>query len=245
MPTRYRNSPIVEAVCEFKFKQDASWDATIPGLLYERIRDTFPEKEQRQTQDVRFVQGPEGVSPEVRPVEYVMFRDTDKKRIIQVAPHVLLVNRLYPYTIWEDFIEAIATALNNLLAVYNEKGVEGLTLRYLNRIAIPDSNVTLEKYLNFYPYLGENLPQTTTAFVVGCVFPFAEERDACKLQLSSAITQDNEKSAFLIELSYSLVKSDQFSISDAIPWIINAHKQIEHIFEGCITDELRQLFNGE
>ena len=245
MSIHYKNPPIVEALCEFQFMEDAPWDATIPGLFYERIREIYPEKKQLQKQNVKFVEGPEGIVPETHPLEFILFRDVAKTRLIQVAPHILRVHRLRPYSVWDEFKGSIDTALTNLLEVFEEKGIEKLTLQYLNRITVPAQDVKLEKYLNFRPHMGENLPAQASAIIVGCVFPFAEERDACKVQLSSATANKEGESAFLLEISYRLTEPGGVTTTTALEWIENAHLRIEEIFEGCITDELRAIFSGE
>src|SRR5437667_2265720 len=42
----YNKPPLIEAVCDFRFSSSQPWDWTIPGLLYEQIRDNFPNKTQ-------------------------------------------------------------------------------------------------------------------------------------------------------------------------------------------------------
>jgi len=46
MGKKYKNPPIVEALCEFQFVPGQPWDITIAGMLYERIKDEFPIKQQ-------------------------------------------------------------------------------------------------------------------------------------------------------------------------------------------------------
>ena len=47
MGRRYKNPPIVEALCEFEFISSQPWDLTIPGLIYEKVKDEFPDKRQQ------------------------------------------------------------------------------------------------------------------------------------------------------------------------------------------------------
>ena len=41
---KYRKSPIVEVVCEFRFLPGEPWDAAIPGLVYSKLADVFPKR---------------------------------------------------------------------------------------------------------------------------------------------------------------------------------------------------------
>jgi len=45
MVKKYAKPPIVEAVCEFRLTHDTRWDLTVPGLLYEKLKASFPQKE--------------------------------------------------------------------------------------------------------------------------------------------------------------------------------------------------------
>ena len=38
---RYRNPPIEEALCEFRFKPGRDWDLTIPGKLQAAIGEEY------------------------------------------------------------------------------------------------------------------------------------------------------------------------------------------------------------
>ena len=42
MSRRYKNSPIIEAICEFQFEENSEWDLTVPGLVYDRVQNEFP-----------------------------------------------------------------------------------------------------------------------------------------------------------------------------------------------------------
>ncbi|MGQ0654564.1 MAG: TIGR04255 family protein [Betaproteobacteria bacterium] len=46
MPKKYKNPPIIEAICEFRFSETSPWDLTIPGLIYELVKDKFPKRVQ-------------------------------------------------------------------------------------------------------------------------------------------------------------------------------------------------------
>jgi uncharacterized protein (TIGR04255 family) len=44
MPKKYEKPPIIEAVCEFRFSGKSKWDLTIPGLIYDSVKDEYPQK---------------------------------------------------------------------------------------------------------------------------------------------------------------------------------------------------------
>ena len=45
---RYRNPPIEEALCEFRFPPEQDWDPTIPGKLQTKFGDEYTGKPREQ-----------------------------------------------------------------------------------------------------------------------------------------------------------------------------------------------------
>jgi uncharacterized protein (TIGR04255 family) len=45
---KYRNPPIEEALCEFRFAPSQDWDPTVPGRFHEKIREIYPAKPREQ-----------------------------------------------------------------------------------------------------------------------------------------------------------------------------------------------------
>jgi uncharacterized protein (TIGR04255 family) len=94
---RYQHDPLGEVMCEFRLAPEVPWDPTIPGLIYERLREEFPEKRERLAQETQIIQTPHGFQQEIRSAEMAVFSQQDGRTIVQVAPRLLTVNRLRPY----------------------------------------------------------------------------------------------------------------------------------------------------
>ena len=240
---QYGNPPIIEAVCEFRFTTDTQWDLTIPGLIYEQVRTDFPSKEDRAVQEVTISGGPKGIEQQMRTTKRMVFLSDDTRSLIQVGPHLLAVNRLKPYLTWAEFKLQIQTAFTALTGTLEGVvGLERIGLRYINRIEIASEPVNLDDYFEFRPFLGEALPQNITSFIVGCMLPFCEGRDSCKIQLTSAVPDQPDTGAFLLNLDYSVTKAQAVSLDQALGWVETAHQRIEDLFEGCVKDPLRVIF---
>ena len=243
MSKQYRNAPIIEAVCEFRLPSEVKWDLTIPGLLYEKIKDEFPNREQRLFQEVETTKTPQGVEQQVRANERALLFADDRKSFVQIGAHLLAVNCLKPYPSWNGFLPKIETAFRALTQTVGVGQLQRIGLRYINRIAVPQEPVGLEQYFEFRPFLGGGLPATTmTDFLVGCVLRFSGERDSCKIQLATVVPDQPGGRAFLLDLDYFLSQPDSILADQALEWVENAHQQVENLFEGCITERLRDLF---
>ena len=205
MSKKYANSPIVEAICEFRVTSQSKWDITIPGLVYEKVRKEFPNKEQRFIQRIEASeQSPDGKKHRVSTEERILFLANDRKMFIQLGSRLLAVNCLKPYPMWNGFKPEIENAFDALCNVVDIEGLQRIGLRYINRIEIPSISVNLDHYFAFRPFVGQNLPQVLGNFIVGSTFPSSDEKDVCKVQLTNAICEKPGHSAFLLDLDYFL-----------------------------------------
>lgn len=242
MGRKYANSPIIEAICDFRFSPDTKWDLTIPGLVYEIVGKEFPNKEQRLVQEVEIAQTPEGMQHQIHINERILFLANDRKTFVQLGPHLLAVNCLKPYPMWKEFRARIKAALSAIGNVVDIGGLQRIGLRYLNRIEIPGRSFDFEDYFEFRPFLGQKLTQDMVSFILGCVLPFYEGRDSCRVQLTNAARGSPDSTAVLLDLEYSLAKPKAISPPQVLEWVETAHEKVEDIFEGCISERLREIF---
>jgi len=54
MNKQYKNPPITEAVCEFRFELETAFDPKIIDLIYEEIKEKFPKKKKGQFYQAEF-----------------------------------------------------------------------------------------------------------------------------------------------------------------------------------------------
>jgi uncharacterized protein (TIGR04255 family) len=244
---KYNNSPIIESVCEFKFTDDTNWDITVPGLIFEDVKTKYSQKEQRSTQEVS-ISVPNNSSDKSRSqisrFDFAVFSTDDKKSIIQVGPRILLTSRLKPYCTWDDFKSQINYAFLKLNDRVELKGIQRIGLRYVNMIEIPvdQKKVDLEKYFDFRPSCGPRLPQSHGRFVVGCLFPFSDNRDLCNVELRDAAPKNDDSMAFILSIDYFLAKPRSIPVTQSIEWVEEAHDKVETLFEGCILPPLKEIF---
>lgn len=114
MGRRCKNPPVVEALCEFQFASDQRWDMTIPGLMYERLKGGFPDKQEEISISFQLRPTEKGVERkiEIEPIPpKIQFFKKDKTALVQIAPDLLVVNCLKPYPSWERFKALIAKNL--------------------------------------------------------------------------------------------------------------------------------------
>lgn len=98
MSKRYKNPPIIEAICEFYFSSDIPWDLTFIGLIYEKLKEFFPKKQQLQ---VNIAVAAASATKEhvgtIPMIPLVRFSDSNEKTLVQLGQNLLTVNHLKPY----------------------------------------------------------------------------------------------------------------------------------------------------
>jgi uncharacterized protein (TIGR04255 family) len=233
---------LLEAVAEFRFKPDSPWDQTVPGLIYERVRETFPEKKQVAFVDAALTPREEGgVEQRVAHIERLQLRRADQAALLQVSPHFLSVSRLPPYEAWEEYLPLIDQGLRAYREVAGPAGIERIGLRYINRLRVPAAGIEMADYFDFFPHVGDNLPTMHGSFICGVYFPFENGRDLARVQLTDQPSASG-KSVFLLDIDYFLNEAGSVDFEEALGWLKTAHDHLEEVFEGCLKPALRDTF---
>ncbi len=234
----------MEVVCEIRFTPETEWKPILPGLLFPKVKADFPTTKEDRSSGIQITPREEGgVTSKITTEIFTVFYAEDEKTLFRMGPRILSIHRLKPYPTWQEFkpkIELVSSALFETIG--EVEGIRRIGLRYVNRIIINEESPELSKYFKFGPALGDELPAEFFNFLVGCTFHFNGGRDACKLQFSSLTVEDADKKGFLLDIDYYLEVPKTVAPSGLMDWIEESHKQVERIFEGSITDELREIF---
>jgi len=225
MSKHYKNPPLLEAVCEFKFQPNSSWNSAIPDLIYEKVQAEFPQRES--------MNGLSGEEP--APSAKTKFFRADGSALLQVSSKLLAVNQLQPYPTWAQFKKTILEAYSLYREIAHPASMTRLGLRYINQIEIPETNIEISRYLRGCPEGYHKLFLSTN-------FPFAAERENLAMILAHVPHSEGDFLRFYLDLDYGAFPMAAEEIG---PVLERAHDRIEQIFEASITDETRRLFGWE
>jgi len=235
----YKNPPVKEVVCEIRFNRIENWDATVPGLMYERLKKEFPKKEQVKSLEAELGNSPVGFQHNIKLTESLQIKTDKEDALVNISPHRLLISHLSTYTNWEHFLKLIDMTLNVYNEINNPKDIERIGLRYINEIPFSNEKCELKDYFNFYPYLGSDLPQDYSSFISGIQISFDKRMNNLKLQMT------NNGPSIILDLDYFVTDSKYISLDNIFPWLDKAHNRIITTFEGSINDNLRAIFGEE
>jgi uncharacterized protein (TIGR04255 family) len=248
--TTYRNPPVTEVLAEFYF-QPTNWDLTVPGLLYEQIKDDFPVKKMPASTPVLVPAAPGAqqlvLQQSIR-TDRMFFERKDEKVLVQIAPNLLVVNNVKMYAQWEDFCPVIKSVFNKYASVVDNWKIARLGLQYVNQIRMPRAStgaVKMEDYFQFYPHTG-SLPDHGP-FAMSVQFPSDPKdptTDWIEVQLGGIEFTQEILSAKLEIKSYTPMPRD-LDADGIYNWLEQAHKAVVKMFEGCITEKTREMFRRE
>ncbi len=253
MRQQYPNPPIREAVCEFRYQEDGHWDWAAPGLVYSALSNEFPQRladEIPPTPVAPSVESPNLSSPGLQQLEMRFvpqrplrfWRESDESGFIAVAPYRLGIHHFRPYPSWERFSEIIGKGARAYRDVLSPTKVQRIGLRYINDINLGRRFVGLEEFFDFYPFVGQNIPQTLSRFHCLVQIDFEDGRDSLTLQIANAPQPEEGNAQVILDLDYFLARPDTFELTETTKWLETAHANLENVFEGCLKDSARALF---
>jgi uncharacterized protein (TIGR04255 family) len=241
---KYKNSPLIEAVCEFHFLPSEEWDVTLPGLFYSRIKSDFPIKKYKSNVGILSPNdGQNGASIEVGSL--AQFWNSEQNIVIQVGKNFLSINALAPYPAWEVYSPAIISALDHYRLEAKPAGLRRSSLKYINRVIVPELDFSVNEYFTFGIPVPPGIDNVFSDINTVIQFPMNEFSDQLVIQFASLERYPDEPEAstpLLLQLEYKSIKANSVSIDDFPNWLEKGHDCINNSFELSITDKLRSLF---
>ena len=251
---RYRNPPIEEALCEFRFAPGPDWDPTVPGKLQAELGDEYSGKprEQRAVQvGLRVQRGKPADLQYDEGLARVQLVTRQGTRMVGVGPDVLSIHMLRPYQDlsnvskggWEEFQSRIAAALKAYRNVAQSSTVVRVGVRYVNTIVIPLASVRVEDYLRCAYLEIDGLPDQYVNFVSRVEYVYD---DGARLALSYGLLGAASDSVeCLLDLDVVREAETWFDWEKSLEIADNLHERAGSAFEVVVTDKARELFDAD
>lgn len=239
----YERPPFLEALCEIYFMPGDQWDITIPGSIYQEVKNKYPKKEQQARLEISIGPGEDSNSQKVCAVNRMVFRRDDNSGLIQIEPNLLVVNILSPYPTWPNFKASIIESVQTYSSIVKPKSVKSIGLRYLNRFDFSEEVVDLSDFIDFYPRPPKALQSEFGGFNLTMNLPVKDARDIIQLAVSDSQT-DRQTKSLVFDLYYRLVEEGSLQLAEIPEWLDKAHNEIETAFELSITEKGRKMFGG-
>lgn len=239
MHKKYLNPPIIEAVCEFRLPDDTHWDSTIPGIIYNEVKNDFPRRETKTIQDIQLSAN----QSIIKNTELTIFYKEDRSSLLQIRNNLLAINKLKPYLGWNEFKKDIFKTYDILVKELKFQTLKRIGLRYINQIEIP-KNSELSHFFNISINLADSLNKNAE-FSDSTLILNVNDTDKCKVRIESSVQQPKDKNIITLDIDYFLHKENIITTNDAKIWVESAHEQVYKIFDESITDNCRILFGDK
>lgn len=249
MREQLANPPLVEAVCEFRFSDPKEqWDWTVPGRLYDRIKDDFPDRE--QVQGLGFTlqvgKGDQSAVPTIQGgLDRVLMSREDKSAFVQVGPNQLAINHQLPYPGWEIFSALIQRVLETYLELA-PSSFQRVGLRYINRIpARFEGLLEIGSLTTLGPPIPAEIKRPLTNFYQRYELRHDEPVGILVHQTGMQVFSENEF-ALVLDLDFGSLPDHAPDVGGAEAWLRVAHDRIEEAFLASVNpDLLSKMKKGE
>jgi len=235
----YKKPPITEAVVEFRFSTEISVNDV------EKIKDLLSSSYPVPPQTVQNITFATNEQPRV---EFDGYRlsTTDATSVVIIGKQVLTTSRLAPYEGWEDFIGRAKRNWEVCRKIAGWREVARIGIRYINRIDVPNPKeepIQIDEYLQFRPVFPDfDGAQAVDSFAINGLLKVAGSDFRLILNAGTAPSPLVRTSSFLLDLDIS--QDHTLPKKDDVVWaLVDRVRPLKNqIFEACITDTARKLF---
>ena len=241
MSVTYETPPLIEAVCAITYSESGDWDPTVSELFFEWIREGFPTINTRSATVCSGIS--EAAEAEVSTIDVTSFMNTNKNIEVTIYEKKMIVRALEPYPLWNSYRKAICDCHSALSAIINGKRCR-ISLHYSNMIASDGQNSystdDIADLFNIKPTLEGQLPGEFSDFIVGCEFANSDDNTASRMTLTTITEKTENKKNYMLYICFN--SKDLMEQSEVPEWIERSHDGISRLFEGAITERLREKF---
>lgn len=238
----YKKAPITEAVIELRFARP--FDPSVVEDAARRMKDEYFFEDIDDGINLKYEVGTS--KAEIQTAwQGKKLSSLDRTDCLFFRTNTFVCSRLAPYTGWENFYERAARAWQVWRKVAGPTELARLGVRYVNRIDIPDASgapMNVEEYLNVSPRSPE-FGGHMSSYTMQIVRPLGS--DNCVLVLNSSTVTPPLIGFAALALDIDIFRDTDLPRRDEDLWAlinrIRAYKN--NVFETCITDQSRALFD--
>ncbi len=240
---QYIRPPIVEAVIELKFESGV--DDVELGKLSKKYGQHYTHVEQRDNYSFDVHVGNENPRTDTMVERDYRLTSQDMSQILILGQSVFTLSQLPPYTNWNNFITRFERDWKIRLRHVGFKPMSRIGVRYINRIDIPrpkDEIINENEYLNIYPKHPEQL-NPLLSYSINSRSELTSIGSL--LTINSAVVQSPIPEHISIVVDTDIARSNSLpqNTDDILEYLHSVRHEKNKIFESCITDKTRELFN--
>lgn len=241
----YLKAPITEAIIDLRIAVRPGIDLELLLQLSEETRVRFPRIDPiYETTGILQVKPGSSASASAHQKQ-TGFRaiSTDAKTVCQRQLTGFTFSRLAPYESWEPFRDLARELWDQYRMAVAHEAVTRIAVRYVNRIDLPESPVELKHYFRTSPEVSSDLPQFMEGFFMQVRLPQAEIESTAILNQTIVPSGKADCTSVVLDIDLfrdHAIPGDECGLWDCFEVL---HDRKNAIFEACITDAARELFD--
>jgi uncharacterized protein (TIGR04255 family) len=240
----YGNSPITEAIIEFRIAQPSTIDSDILQNLVEKEKDLYgkinPIYYHEGKIDFKLEGGTSLSSSDSKLIGYRCSQDNGT-RLFQAKINALILNQLCPYTGWDSFFSEAKRLWFSYRNIIKPERIERISLRYINRLDLPLPLKEFKEYLSAAPEVPLGLPQALSKYFVRLEIPMDDIQGMLLLTQALQFPPPMPDHASII-LDLDLIRWAPPEEDEQLWKLFDVlRKRKNEAFEACITNKMREL----
>ncbi len=242
----YKNDPIHEAICEFRFACDAPWDDDARARIAQEFQPFSPEPPKPLNRHTALLstdpQGRPSITPEqVETHEHTLFtRDDGRVRAI-IGGASVSAHSLRPYMNWERYRPTIEQVYRLYVAARRPSQLQRIGLRYINRFEVGADGVPAAVVVGAPPVKAAPIP----ALREHVHRDEHEWDDGARVTIVTVSARVEDRLVLVVDLDVSAVPEVEVDDHAAVLSIVeDLHNRERDVFEKVVTDKAKEVFDG-
>ncbi|MBL8706991.1 MAG: TIGR04255 family protein [Rhodospirillales bacterium] len=206
-----------------------------------RLKSTYPDHQSRIGVNLSVQDGQATLE---RVPEGVRLASKDQADVLLLSASKVASARLAPYTSWEQFSARARDDHEAVKKVTDYRKANRLGLRYINRIDIPGKEFAPAKYLKIGMSVPNEIVKQLHAYSVSGIYSLAVP--PYQVNLNSGVVDPVLVDHTSLLLDIDLYLADGVSSKESDIWSeFERMRTVKNkVFEACITEEARALFDS-
>jgi uncharacterized protein (TIGR04255 family) len=243
--TVFQNAPIAEALLDIRVELPEEITLAKLELFHDKIKERFPEKQQRISFQAGVKVSPEGTTtalPASGGIDGYLFRSPHEKKIVQARLDGFTFNKLKPYNKWEVFRDEARELWDIYFQTTNPVRITRIALRYINRIEIPLPMKDFKEYILTTPEIAPKLPQILNHFFMQLIISNPDMQATAIISQTMENPTENQRLPLIFDIdvfqntTYIGNKTEMWDEFEKLRIFKN------EIFFNSITDKAKELF---
>lgn len=239
---RYKSAPITEAVIEIRIQPSDAVDSTALETLAKSFNSDFPHQTPTHALNLDFS---DAVKRNISESFLGMrLSNPNGSRVMHLRPEGFAYSHLAPYSDWETFSREAKPLWDRYRQLAPNAKLARCALRYINRIDIPAPKLEPSDYFSLYIQIPKLLPeQDVINMSLNILMPQKDLECAANIHHALIEPIAPRSLSFVLDIDIFRLQIDGWSDDRVWKFLDRLRDRKNEIFEGCITDNTRELID--